>query len=468
MADIDELLAVRFGRSRPGLELISVEDAALPFSWVNLDVLAQERKSFPLLEEFTLRAIEAGLFSEGEISLLLGLEEYLISGTVVELMRRGYVSRKLSVDGKWRVGLTQVGMGAARELSSVTPVSVSIGFAFDRLRWGVTAFKKSDIVSPGEAKDRGLRILPGRQSEPSETDFSPHILNRLLEEDEENESRVEILAIRKMTPKSQRFLPAKLLIYADRDGTEVQIAVVIDGELSREHELEIARLGGVDALGITVEPPADPPLDELSAEVVARRVPVEQIALLRASIIGSPQPITEASDRATTADEAGSAEDQLGKIEVRAVSVHEHRGLLLDALKTARRRLLIIAPWVKRSVVDTEFLSLLERRLRQGVSITIAHGYGRDDRGSDETAIRSLTNMQQRFPEKFDLARLGNTHAKILVWDDCWVLTSFNWLSFKGDPSRTYRMEEGTLVGVPELVDEAYERYLATIKQNRR
>ncbi|WP_155981810.1 hypothetical protein [Nocardia sp. BMG111209] len=33
-------------------------------------------------------------------------------------------------------------------------------------------------------------------------------------------------------------------------------AFVIDGELSREHELEIARSVGADALGIIGEPPA--------------------------------------------------------------------------------------------------------------------------------------------------------------------------------------------------------------------
>ncbi|CAM5270171.1 hypothetical protein SGLAM104S_02582 [Streptomyces glaucescens] len=39
-----------------------------------------------------------------------------------------------------------------------------------------------------------------------------------------------------------------------------------------------------------------------------------------------------------------------------------------------------------------------------------------------------------------------STLAKVLVYDDVWVTTSFNWLSFKGDLDRTYRMEEGSLV----------------------
>jgi RecJ-like exonuclease len=61
--------------------------------------------------------------------------------------------------------------------------------------------------------------------------------------------------------------------------------------------------------------------------------------------------------------------------------------------------------------------------------------------------------------------RLKNTHAKVLVGDDFYVTTSFNWLSFRGDSSRRYRMEEGTLIRDRALADQAYERYLDQIRQ---
>jgi hypothetical protein len=55
--------------------------------------------------------------------------------------------------------------------------------------------------------------------------------------------------------------------------------------------------------------------------------------------------------------------------------------------------------------------------------------------------------------------RLPNTHAKILIYDDVYITSSFNWLSFKGDPSRTYRMEEGTLIEGAAQADRVHERY---------
>jgi len=61
---------------------------------------------------------------------------------------------------------------------------------------------------------------------------------------------------------------------------------------------------------------------------------------------------------------------------------------------------------------------------------------------------------------------LGDTHAKILISDTKFaVVTSFNWLSFKGDPHRTFRDERGTLVSDPQKINELFndliERFLS-------
>ena len=45
-----DMIRRRFGDHRPGLQLISVVDAALPVTMLRVDVLAQERKPLPLLE----------------------------------------------------------------------------------------------------------------------------------------------------------------------------------------------------------------------------------------------------------------------------------------------------------------------------------------------------------------------------------------------------------------------------------
>ena len=58
---------------------------------------------------------------------------------------------------------------------------------------------------------------------------------------------------------------------------------------------------------------------------------------------------------------------------------------------------------------------------------------------------------------RLEVRRLGDTHAKVLIKDsDFFVITSFNWLSFRGDPSKPFREEWGTMVRDPTLVDDFY------------
>ena len=59
------------------------------------------------------------------------------------------------------------------------------------------------------------------------------------------------------------------------------------------------------------------------------------------------------------------------------------------------------------------------------------------------------------------LLRKGNTHAKVLLVDSRYfVTTSFNWLSFKGDPAQPMREEEGTLVEGVEAVDAYFHTHI--------
>ncbi|MGE2834683.1 hypothetical protein [Mycobacterium sp. SMC-4] len=99
-----------------------------------------------------------------------------------------------------------------------------------------------------------------------------------------------------------------------------------------------------------------------------------------------------ASQTPDAADQSPGEEtpQNVAEIPVRSVSVFEHPDHLNKALESARKRLLIISPWVKGGVVNTDFVAKLERRIRAGVEVHIGHGIGNDDRDSDERAIRKL------------------------------------------------------------------------------
>jgi len=80
----------------------------------------------------------------------------------------------------------------------------------------------------------------------------------------------------------------------------------------------------------------------------------------------------------------------------------------------------------------------------------------------DRRAERDLEKLADRYAN-FCFVRLGGTHAKVLLSDKFVVTTSFNWLSFRGDPHGTFRDEQGMLVSVPEMVDERFDRNVSRL-----
>lgn len=443
-----DMIRRRFGDQRPGLQLISVVDAALPVTILRVDVLAQERKPLPLLEEFILRFVLAGVREIDEIAGLLGLQRDQVVSTVADQISSNNLTR--AANGE--LGLTKLGLEAARNLAAVQPVLTQINVPFDRLVWNAQDYARASLIKKRDAQEAGLEVLPAKKSSRVDVnDLTVERFNELVESRNDRTRKVEVLRVRKIASQNLHlYMPAQLLIYGDPESGEVELGLCVDGDLQPAHGLELAAADAVVKLGITVARPE--PRPTLAPELEELRVASDQIEIIRVAGEQAPKGVAEPADMPKRVQD----------IAVRSVDVHEHPQLLAKALNGAKKRLLIIAPWVKGGVVNTDFVAAVERRLRAGVEVHIGHGYGPDDSGSDDFALRKLTNLAARY-DKLRVVRLQNTHAKILIFDDLWITTSFNWLSFKGDPNRTYRMEEGTLVQIQNEVDKAFERYVGIL-----
>lgn len=443
---MDDYLARVYGEyadKRPGLSLVSVEPAAVPVTILNTSVLAQERKALPLLDELVVRSVLAGLVAVGDIADLLGLTAEFVSNAVVD----GASAGRLTYDPRSRtVALTPIGRQIASELASVTPVERDIKITFDRMTWQAAAYAREDLVTKGAAREEGRILLPAAQKRQlGPEDVTSGELNRLLRSaaPSRNERQLEVLRIIRARASSHQYLRCVLLIYSSKgDFSTPEVSVLINDRPSAGHDLALEGSGGAEALEIVLEQGADESPAAIEPGLERFRQPAGKLS--------SPVP-----DSASVEEGATDSAVPL----VRGVTMFEHRLLLQEALESSKRRLLLISPWVKDAVVDTSFIAALERALRRGVIVDIAHGFGSNDDKSDERALRRLQNLQQRYKDKFTLTRHPNTHAKVLIYDDVWIATSFNWLSFRGDANRTYRMEEGTLVRSPSHVSAEYERY---------
>ena len=143
----------------------------------------------------------------------------------------------------------------------------------------------------------------------------------------------------------------------------------------------------------------------------------------------------------------------------------QHRDILWCALRTATRRLLIASDQLGPEVVDNAFLRTLEERLISGVLVAIVYrrlSLHIDVAGAEPMA--QLAELQSRFSGRLQCIEARN-HAKILVFDDVAVVSSFNFLSFEGyyeerRPSvrRKQRSEVGIMLsgrGTADLVVNA-------------
>jgi phosphatidylserine/phosphatidylglycerophosphate/cardiolipin synthase-like enzyme len=157
----------------------------------------------------------------------------------------------------------------------------------------------------------------------------------------------------------------------------------------------------------------------------------------------------------------------LDNISVRQVPVYEHRAYLNRALREAQSRVLIVSPWIRFEVVNDELVGRFRRVLDRGVELWI--GYGISKRGGyrakskgerDRDAERKLQRVADDYPTLFHMTRLGDTHAKVLVCDSRFsIVTSFNWLSFRGDDQLEFRDERGYYVGLSDQVDDLFDSY---------
>lgn len=429
----DEEVAERFRDKRPGLELVAIENAAVPVTVLNINILAQEKKQIELLEEFLLRGIENGLGEISDISSLLGISSDLLEPAIVAQL----AAHNINYDPHLRkASLTPSGKRSVEDLSIISPVETEVPITFDRAVWKPMGYNTRDLIRRSEAESQGMVLVPAKHTTTIGTsDVGIRDVQRLVRT-EKADDRFQVLDVVRVQRSRNAYLPVKMLVFADRSSTETELLVVVDGAESTEHQSELAVLGGAKAFDLTVETGADN-----GNAVTPRQHNLAPLEVFKTETggVGASGPM------------------------VRQLGVYEHGIELQKALASARSRLLIISPWIRRAVVDTQFLADIERQLRRGVHVAIGYGYGQDDSGSDDDAVRKLSNLQKRYSSLFILTRLPNTHAKILIHDDFFVTTSFNWLSFRGDPKRTYRMEEGILVESKEHADELYTRYLSEL-----
>ena len=290
-----------------------------------------------------------------------------------------------------------------------------------------TYYPDSYLYEPREIRKDNIPLIkekPSRKPYPYEIDLD--ILNTKIKKSK-NEN---VLRIRNISRRTLRYLKCILIIYNNKKTDEDELTrtrLIINNKNSIEHEKALKETKIYKSI--------------LNANnyIHEQNKPTDNLEI-----------ISNEKIKKTIND---GLEDSNNN-NVITIPVYEHRNYLIDSISSAKKNIIIISPWITHQVVDNNFIDSLEILLKKNVNVYIGYGFP-DDRKSITANLQKRFNHFKTMYKHFIFNDLGDTHAKILIKDDeYFIITSFNWLSFKGDPKRTYREEWGTKVTDKKTIEE--------------
>ena len=479
---MNEDLSIKRFQERAGYRLADVAEVGLPVYSVNVQVLTHAHKRLPPIEEFVLRCLSMDLSSVDEISQYLGLARQVLIPAFAILAQTENIALTAR-QGMQSWSLTKKGQTTLLACELIAPEERTFQIHFDAILRKPTHYRFHRLLRHKDLTEEGLKeieVHPPRRPQLSEVS-SGDIERFLKAVPGLTEQRRDVLAVRSIENIRKGFIPAVALLFKGANDNETQLAFIIDGMLSMPHELEFARTEGfkrlvtqmmTDTLEKGEVTSAKESADVTSAllsearEIDTSTVHAEVHVAEQAEALRLAEGLLE---RDALRERLRQAEESLQQLRtaakelpVRDIYVLDHPPLLQDALLHAKERVMIISPWIRAKVVNQDFIKKLEMLLARQVAVYI--GFGTSDEkdktenlyDNDRLALDKLRQLEQKYPS-FCLNRLGNTHAKVLIKDSEFVaVTSFNWLSFRGDPDRTFRDEQGTLIQKPEYVDNKF------------
>ena len=475
-------------KQRSGFRLADYAEVALPIYTLNVQALTLAHRRLPPIQEFVLRCLALNISSAVEMTAFLGLEVEVIKSALITLAQTESIALT-APHGRQSWSLTPKGRTTLETAELVLPEERTFPLHFDIITRKPVLFRFQKPLKHREAIEEGLKeIEAGPRKHPQPGEISPHGIERILKATPGLvDQRRDVLAIRSLTNIKPYYIRAIALVFVSTEGSDVQVAFLIDGKASQEHELAFARTAEFQevAKALTVHPDEQKEVDA-AATVVADLKPIdsaaaqlrdstERVEIDIAEATQALESIEPSADRDALRERLSAAEEELQRLREEAKKVHirnlyvmDHPPLLEDALTNSKTRMMIISPWIKRMVVNDVFVRKLEQLLRNGVQVYIGYGISEQPTENphppDEAAVKDLQRLAARY-SNFTFMRLGNTHAKVLIKDSEFAaITSFNWLSFKGDPNKAFRDEQGTVMQVSDLVEQKFSELVSRFR----
>jgi hypothetical protein len=480
ISELDRL----YGDLHPGLDLVTYVPVAIPVHAYAIEMRIYEIKDYPLLNEHVIRCISLGMNSVNEISRFLGIEEVYVSDAVAtESAENGTIG----ITGRGTLLLTEFGIQKLENFTQNEARRATDKLHVDLVTGVVTKYRNTGISLAELGKrldgldgEQFVRKLKSRsEGDKSILDFKLDLVDQLLgnRNSDKRLSVLEVMGVRRST-KKPLYVLGQVLVYADAKAENVMLTMTVEGTRQLEHDQYLATPEVRELLDFEIEPEAEE-LAPASILQESKKSQTQHIVDLIKKISDLPQ-----ADEAFFVEEVESSGTEgpnpativrptyigpsLFRPQVKPVRlrVTDFPTLRSEAIRFSKKRLLIISPWVKKAVVNQDFIRQLTAALNRGVRADIALGIGKDFSDSHEDSIAALVELAEAYPDTLHLHK-WQSHEKLLIADQAYIETTFNWLSFQGVTKQHYRRERGPLIVDSQIADEVYLEMLNEIQVER-
>ncbi len=432
----------RFHADRPGFELIDFTEVCLPVFKIYMVASLLLHTPLPPIYEFVLRAIRIGIDDTDGVAACLGIPVRMVQEALKALHTSEEITfRDGDTSGPDRFVLTRRGEKTATSLERIQPEQQTIPVYFDGLTRRPIDPPSEQLLSGKQPEELGYREIPSLPPTRIEvSDMDTTAVAKLLARERSGEGKKDLLTIRSIERRMRLHLPATALVFRSREGADVELLFASETRMLDDQNRAFALAEGPKKTRLLAEF-AKP--DLIGSNAFARKVN----QLNKSLDVPAKPSATSKTLRLPRSVAPGG---------LQRLTVLEHPLLLRDAVENAKTRVMIFSPWIAPLVMDGVMLLAIRKLLDRGVQLHIGYGLDEDGKHTQKPIPKGLQDLADDY-QNFELRRFGDTHEKVLIQDDEFVaLTSFNWLSFRGDPDRKLRRELGVKVTDPLFIESEY------------
>jgi len=378
---------------RDGFALVDYAEVGLPVFRLTIEAVTTSYRSIPAIQEFVMRCMALGENDENSIARMLGLKQELVEGAMNGLVTDGYAVRVLIPGRDAAFRLTETGEHRLAEEREEVPQEEMLVIDYDGIRRTPIRLTGQSVVRAAELRQHGaVEIRPYPAEAPAIVELPIPEVTRVIRRQGGEEFRRTVLALKRIVRRNNVFREAVALVYAAERGSEVQVAFAIEGQLSESHERTFAEHGGPRKMGFLkaiADRDGRKRLERLLGKDIFQRLPdsaqmpvIHKTEADAREEVRSILPAAQAQKQGRSgpavaalkaAEERLSiAQHELDKFAIREMTPFEQDELLDEALRNARRSLVVTSAGFSTGQVNGFMLRDLDRLSADRVEIDLA------------------------------------------------------------------------------------------------